>query len=177
MIRTADQKREMIRRNWQSKGEILGILLDLQQASPEGYIDEETTRLVAEELDMNETRVYEIASYYAMLEVKPQAAHVLEVCNSSPCHFSKADEVVAILEKTLGIQLGKSTEDGLFALQYTPCVGACDIGPVIKIRDEVYGNLNEEKIVQLIGQLRAEKSHNREDCSCKTKCCCKEQEK
>ena len=167
---TKEEKQEMIQKNKASKGKILSVLLDLQRASPEGYIDEETTRLVAEELGMSETRVYEIASYYAMLEVKPQAVHVLEVCNSSPCHFSKAEEVVRMVKKHLDVELGGSTADGLFALQYTPCVGACDIGPVIKVRDEVCGDLTEEKIVGLIEALRADKSCGKEDCSCKTKC-------
>lgn len=35
-----------------------------------------------------------------------------------------------------------------------PCVGACNIGPVIKIGDKVYGNLNEERIRKILRELR-----------------------
>jgi len=132
----------------------LGILIDLQFASEEGCIDKETAAMVAEELHMTETRVYEIVGYYAMLKDKPQAKYVLKICNSSPCHFSRSEEVCLTLEKKLGVPMGKTTDDGLFAYHYIPCVGACDIGPVIKIKDTVFGNLNDEIISALIDDLR-----------------------
>lgn len=151
---TIEQKKDLIQKNGGRKENILGILLDLQYASPEGYVNAETVALVAEELEMTETRVYEIASYYAMLQVKPQARCVLEVCNSSPCHFSKSDKVVEMLEKELGVGLGETTPDGMFVFHFTPCVGACEIGPVIKFRDDVYGDLTEDKVKVLVQNLR-----------------------
>ncbi|MGL6202602.1 MAG: NAD(P)H-dependent oxidoreductase subunit E [Lachnospiraceae bacterium] len=150
-----EQKLEIIHKHGGKKENMLAILLELQSISPEGYIEPETAALVAQELGMTETRVYEIASYYAMLKVKPQAKYVLEVCNSSPCYFSKSDTILHILEQELDVQIGKATADGMFAVHYTPCVGACDIGPVIKIGDMVFGNLDEEKIRTIIGELRA----------------------
>lgn len=152
---TNEEKIKIIKENGGGKENILSILLDLQKASPQGCIDRETAILVADQLNMSEARVYEIASYYAMLKTKPQAKNVIEVCNSSPCYFSKSDEVVAVLKSELGINLGEVTEDGLFTIVYTPCVGACDIGPVIKIQDQVYGNLNGEKIKAIIQDLKA----------------------
>jgi len=154
-ILTDDQKREIIYKNGGTTENILAILLELQSASPEGYVEPQTTALVARELGLTETRVYEIASYYAMLKVRPQARYVLEICNSSPCRFSKSDKVVHMLQRELGVGVGESTPDGLFALHYTPCVGACDVGPVIKIGDVVYGSLDEEKVRNIIGHLRA----------------------
>ena len=62
--------------------------------------------------------------------------------------------MVEVLEQELGIKPGETTYDGMFSLQYTPCVGACDIGPVIKVKDKVYGNLNPAKIRELIDTLR-----------------------
>ena len=151
---SVEEKRAIIQKNGGKRENILGMLLDFQYASDEGYVDEETAAFVAEELGMTETRVYEILSYYAMLETTPQAKYVLMVCNNAPCFFSKSEEIAGILQEKLGIQMGKATPDGLFALQYTPCVGACDIGPVIKVKDRVFGNLDEEKIAQLLSDLR-----------------------
>lgn len=151
-----DQKIAIIHKNGGRKENMLAILLELQSVSPEGYIDPQTAALVARELGMTATRVYEIASYYAMLKVKPQAKYVLEVCNSSPCHFSKSDAILHIVERELDVRIGNATDDGMFAVHYTPCVGVCDIGPVIKVGDTVFGNLDEEKIKSIIGQLRAD---------------------
>lgn len=155
---TKEQKLEIIRKDRAiEKDNILKVLLDLQYASEDGCIDEETAMLVANEMGMSQTRVFEIVSFYAMLKSKPQAKFVLKICNSSPCHFSGADKIAAILEKKLGVPLAKDTPDGLFSYHYIPCAGACDIGPIIKIKDSVFGNLNEEKINQLVDDLRAEK--------------------
>ncbi|MGC4019675.1 MAG: NAD(P)H-dependent oxidoreductase subunit E [Muricomes sp.] len=153
-IREREEKLKIIHQDGGTQENILEILIDLQFASEDGYVDAETAALVAEELHMTETRVYEIVSYYAMLKEKPQAKYVLKVCNSSPCHFSNSEEVALFLEKKLGVPIGKTTDDGLFAYHYIPCVGACDIGPVIKIKDTVFGNLDDEKIASLIDNLR-----------------------
>ncbi|MEL7609192.1 MAG: NAD(P)H-dependent oxidoreductase subunit E [Bacillota bacterium] len=145
---------EIIRKNGGRRENILGMLLDLQAASPDNFVDRETAALLADRLKMSETRVYELIAFYAMLNTKPQARYILEVCNSSPCRFTKSALVAAALERLLGVKLGESTSDGLFAYHYVPCVGACDIGPVIKVRDTVFGNLDDEKIARLIDGLR-----------------------
>ncbi|WP_367568670.1 NAD(P)H-dependent oxidoreductase subunit E [Lacrimispora sp.] len=155
--RVREEKLRIIRQDRKKQENILEILIDLQFASEGGYIDQETAALVAKELHMTETRVYEIVSYYAMLKDKPQAKYVLKICNSSPCHFSRSEEVALSLEKKLGVPMGKTTDDGLFAYHYIPCVGACDIGPVIKIKDTVFGNLSDEKVSSLIDDLRRDK--------------------
>ena len=129
-----------------------------QLTAEEGYnyIDEETAALVAEEVGMNPTRVYDIITFYAMLKTEPKARYVLKVCNSTPCHFSRSEEIAQILKEELGVGIGETTEDGVFAYPYIPCVGA-DIGPVIKVKDTVYGNLDRRKIRQLLADLRSGK--------------------
>ena len=151
---TRDQVKEIVAKNGGRAENILGMLLECQYKSYEGCVDAETAGYIADELGLSQTRVFEVLTYYAMLETKPQAKYVLMVCNSSPCHFSKANEVAAVLEKQLSVKLGETTPDGLFAYHYTACVGACDIGPVIKVRDKVFGNLDEAAIIGLIEGLR-----------------------
>ena len=146
--------RKIIKKNNSSKEDILKILIELQFNSEHGYIDEEMATIVADELGITETKVYEIITFYAMLKTKPQAKHVLKICNSSPCHFTKSENIKIFLEKELNVQMGHTSSDGVFAFHYIPCVGACDIGPVIKIKDTVHGNLDENKIKTLLNDLR-----------------------
>ena len=154
---TQAEKVAIIGDNGGRQENILNILLALQSASSEGYIDRDTIALVADELSMSETRVFEIASFYAMIQTKPQAKHVLEVCNSAPCYFSKSSEVAEWLRGELGVEVGEVTGDGMFSYRYTPCVGACAVGPVIKVGDAVYGDLTREKVRELIREIRAGK--------------------
>jgi len=133
---------------------ILDILLALQDASGECCIDRGAAGVVADALGMTETRVFEIASFYAMINTAPQAKYVLEVCSSTPCYFTKSEAVAGWLADELGVKFGEITGDGLFSCRYIPCVGACGIGPVIKVGDAVYGNLTREKVAELIRDLR-----------------------
>lgn len=152
---TKEEKLDIIHSIGADTEHVLAILLELQDKSKYSYIDEDTAKLVAGEVGISLTRMYDILTFYAMLETKPRGKYVLEVCKSTPCHYTKSDEIVGIVEGLLQIKMGETTGDGLFTLSYTPCVGACDIGPVIKVRDEVYGNLNADKIKTLITQLKA----------------------
>ena len=110
---TAEEKRAIIRDNGGDKEHLLAILYELQNASGYNYIDEETAALVAEEVGMNPTRVYDIITFYAMLKTEPKARYVLKVCNSTPCHFSRSEEIAQILKEELGVGIGETTEDGL----------------------------------------------------------------
>lgn len=140
------------------KQKLLSILLDIQKESGRNYISREAAEIVSQEMDIPLVNLYDILTFYAMLETKPRGRFIIEVCNNAPCYVSKSDRIAAFLQKELGIGFGQTTPDGLFTLQYMPCVGACDIGPVIKIGDRVYGNLTEEKIRKILFDL----THNLE---------------
>lgn len=133
---------------------VLNILIAIQYASEEGYIDEETAKLVADRLHLSEARVYELLSFYAILKTEPQAKYVLKVCNSTPCWYTGGSTLADILETILEVPANQSTPDGLFMYHGIPCVGACDQGPVIKIKDKVFADLTEDKVYQLIDDLQ-----------------------
>lgn len=154
IMNSLKEKISIIEKYNSDKEQILSILFELQGKSKRNYIDKETADLVAEKVGLPKSRVYEIITYYAMLKAKPNAKYVLKICNSTPCHFSKSEEIVKILEEELMIRMNETTEDGLFSYHYIPCCGACDIGPVIKVKDTVYGNLNREKIRELLKDFR-----------------------
>lgn len=133
----------------------LNILVDLQFASTDGYIDQETAKLVADYLGMTETRIYELISFYAILKEKPQARYVLKICNSSPCHFSGERVVSTGLKQILDVNENETTKDGMFMYHGIPCVGACAQAPFVKIKERVFANLTFESLEQLILDLRA----------------------
>jgi len=133
---------------------LLSMLLDIQTASGENYVHEQWAKLVAEQLGLPYSKVYDVLTFYSMFSTQPRGKYVIEVCKSTPCHVSKSDLIIKIIEKELGINIGNTTEDKLFTLLYTSCVGACDIGPVMKIGEDVYGNLTADKITDLIHAYR-----------------------
>lgn len=149
-----EQVKEIINKYGKAKEQLLSILLDIQAASGENYVAEAWAEVVARELGLPITKVYDVLTFYAMFSTKPRGKYVIEICKSTPCHVSKADAVVKMFEDALGIKLGESTPDNLFTLLHTSCVGACDIGPVAKIGDQVYGDLTMAKVAEIVNSYR-----------------------
>ena len=135
--------------------QLIAILLDIQSASGINCVEKQWAELAAETLKVPLSKVYDVLTFYAMFSTEPRGEYVIEICNSTPCFFGgackcKTGDVVKWFESAAGISMGQTTSDGKLSLFYTSCVGACDIGPVVKIGDEVYGDLNEEKVKVLI---------------------------
>jgi NADH-quinone oxidoreductase subunit E len=130
--------------------QLIAVLLDIQAASGRNYVDRKWASLVSKVLNVSLSEIHDVLTFYAMFSSKPRGEYVIEICRSAPCHFTKADEVVKWFEKAAGIKMGETTADGRLSLFRTNCVGACEVGPVAKIGDEVFGNLTEEKAVSLV---------------------------
>lgn len=134
--------------------QLLAMLLDIQEASGSSCVLREWAVIVARELGMPLSKVFEVLTFYSMFSTEPRGRYLVEICKSTPCKMCKSDEVVAMFEKELGIKLGKTTPDNLFTLMHTSCVGACDIGPIAKIGEDVYGNLTPEKVSEIVNRYR-----------------------
>ena len=102
------------------------------------YLPEEAIVQAAQVFGKPVAQAYGVATFYSMFSIKPRGKNVIRICESAPCHVAGAAEVVAALEKELGISMGSSTADGLFALEFTECVGQCQGTPVITINGKPY---------------------------------------
>ncbi len=151
---TKEQILGIIAKYGKAKEQLLAILLDIQEASGSNCVTEEWAQLVAKELDLPLSKVFDVLTFYAMFSTKPRGRYVIEICNSAPCYYSNSEKVAEIFQEMLGIKMGETTPDGLFTLLYTSCIGACDQGPVAKIGDKVYGFLNKDKITGIINEYR-----------------------
>ncbi|NTU89053.1 MAG: hypothetical protein HGA54_03970, partial [Actinobacteria bacterium] len=100
------------------------------------------------------SELYEVLSFYAMLSTEPRGRYVVEVCRCTPCTLADDVEVARILEGMLDTRMGETTTDGTFTLEWCSCLGRCNIGPVMKIGDEVYGELDEAKIARILEDCR-----------------------
>jgi NADH-quinone oxidoreductase subunit E len=134
--------------------QLIAVLLDIQTASGKHYVDKQWAQLVSERLDVPLTKVYDVLTFYAMFSTEPRGACLIEICESAPCRFGsgalRAQQLVGWFEAAAGIKIGETSADGKITLARTSCVGACDIGPVAKIGDDVFGNLDEEKVKELV---------------------------
>lgn len=123
---------------------LVNILLDIQEIVPKQYIPKEIAFYVSKKLEIASSRVYDVISFYAALSDTPRADNVIQVCDSVVCKVVGNDPLKNSLESIFGIKVGEITSDAKYALEYTPCFGACDIAPAIRVNGRVYGHLTDE---------------------------------
>jgi NADH-quinone oxidoreductase E subunit len=129
-------------------------LLDLAQRQCGNWVPIAAMDYVAEMLGMAPIRVYEVVSFYTMLNQRPVGKHFLQICTTTPCWLRGSDEVVAACKRRLGIDIGETTADGLFTLKEVECLGACVNAPVIQVNDDFYEDLDAAATEALIEALK-----------------------
>jgi len=132
-------------------------LLDLAQRQSGGWLPRAAMDHVAQTLGMAPIRVYEVATFYTMFNLKPVGKHLVQVCRTTPCWLRGADDLTATCRRKLGIAPKETTADGLFTLVEVECLGACVNAPVVQINDDYYEDLDPAKLAQLLDDLAAGK--------------------
>jgi NADH-quinone oxidoreductase E subunit len=130
-------------------------LLDLAQRQCGGWLPRAAMDRVAQILEMAPIRVYEVASFYTMLNLRPVGRYLLQACTTTPCWLRGSDDVVAACERKLGVGIGGSTPDGLFTLVEVECLGACVNAPILQVNDDFYEDLDGPATEALLDELRA----------------------
>jgi NADH-quinone oxidoreductase E subunit len=130
-------------------------LLDLAQRQCGGWLPRAAMDRVAQILTMPPIRVYEVASFYTMLNLRPVGRYLLQACTTTPCWLRGSDDVVAACERKLGIEIGGSTADRLFTLVEVECLGACVNAPILQVNDDFYEDLDGPATEALLDALRA----------------------
>ena len=119
-----------------------------------GHVPSEGVDLLTAKLDVSRARVYEVLTFYTMYRTEPQAKYTLQVCHNISCHIMGARPMIAHLEKRLGVRLGETTPDNMFALEGVECLGACGLGPCMQLGKHLYEHLTAEKIDEILESLR-----------------------
>jgi NADH-quinone oxidoreductase subunit E len=110
------------------------------------WVSDEALIDVAAVLEMAPAELDAVATFYNLIFRRPVGRHVILVCDSVSCWIMGYDSIAACLKERLGIEFGETTEDGRFTLLPHVCLGACDRAPVMMIDEQLYGELNAEKI-------------------------------
>ena len=129
-------------------------LLDLAQRQHENWLPRAAMDHVAQLLDMAPIRVYEVATFYSMFNLRPVGKHFFQICTTTPCWLRGSDEVVEACRKKLGIGIGETTPDGQFSLTEVECLGACVNAPIIQVNDDFYEDLDGPSTERLLDALR-----------------------
>jgi NADH-quinone oxidoreductase subunit E len=118
-----------------------------------GYLTKESMDAVADYLGLPKIQVYEVATFYSMFETKPVGRHHISVCTNISCMLCGGDEILAHVEKRLGIRVGESTADGRFYLKREEeCLAACNNAPMMMVDHVYYENLTPQKVDEILDE-------------------------
>ena len=76
------------------------------------------------------------------------------MCRTISCDMAGKDQIENAIKRELGIEFGETTKDNKITLEYTNCVGMCDVGPAMIINERVYTKLNPEKAVNILNEIK-----------------------
>ena len=101
-----------------------------------GWLSTETMDEVARYLGMPPVAVYEVASFYAMYNIKPVGRFKLTICTNLPCALQGAADAAEHLKRRIGVGFNETTGDGVFTLKEGECFGACGDAPVVLVNNK-----------------------------------------
>jgi len=143
---------EAIERLRGERGALMPVLQEAQGIF--GYVPEAVQQEIAETLDVPLSEVYGVSTFYSQFALEKRGEHVVGVCLGTACYVKGAQKVLERLSKELGVEVGHTTEDGLFTLGATRCLGACGLAPVMTIGDDVYGRLVPDDVPGILAKYK-----------------------
>jgi NADH-quinone oxidoreductase subunit E len=119
-----------------------------------GWVSDEAMKDICELLEMTPDELDGVATFYSLIFRKPVGKHVILICDSVSCWIMGYEKILKYLKTKLGIELGETSADGKFTLLPIACFGACDTAPAMLIDNKIYGNLDEDKIDDILDKYR-----------------------
>ena len=137
----------------QKQSALLAALREAQHQN-DGYVTTELMDAIAEYLDLPPISVYEVATFYSMIETQACGRHHVSICTNISCWLMGSDKIVDHCQRKLGVKLGESTPDGRIHLKNEEeCLAACDGGPMMQVDHVYYENLTPEKVDEILDKL------------------------
>jgi NADH-quinone oxidoreductase subunit E len=118
-----------------------------------GYIDNAGVNFLAQKLDLTVTDVWETATFYSMLNMRPVGKYHIQVCKTLSCRIMGEPEITEHICNRLGIHAGETTEDGKFTVSRVECLGSCGTAPMMQIGFDYHEDLTTEKVDEILDSL------------------------
>lgn len=131
-----------------TQGNLIPCLHEAQELI--GYLPEIVQKKVADGLGIPLIDVYSVVTFYAFFSTKPKGKHTIGVCMGTACYVRGAEDILKTLEEKLDVKPGEVTSDGKFSIDVMRCIGACGLGPVVTVGEDIHGKLTSDKIEEII---------------------------
>lgn len=147
---TINTIRDLVNQYGKERAELIPILQDIN--GKYGYISPDAIEELSVLMNIPTNEIFTVATFYRMLSTKPRGKHLVQFCDSAPCHVVGGRQVWLALKKELGLESGETSKDNKWTLQTTSCLGVCGIGPVLVIDHDIYGNVLPEQVKNILSR-------------------------
>jgi len=127
-----------------NEDQLIPILQQVQLAF--GYLPETAMRKIAKFLNLPESTVFGVVTFYAQFRLVPSGRNMITVCRGTACHVRGGARILREVEKQLGVKPGETTSDFEYSLETVACFGACALAPVMVVNDKVQGRMSTAKV-------------------------------
>lgn len=138
----------VIKKHNNDPSQVVSVLQDIQ--SEFLFLPKEILEQVSRQLDIPLSRVYAVATFFRAFSLKPRGKHLINVCLGTACHVRNAEKILERLELNLNVKKGQTTKDNKYTLETVNCMGACALGPVMKIDQQYHGQMSPDKVTKIL---------------------------
>jgi NADH:ubiquinone oxidoreductase subunit E len=147
---TLEAVRAAVKHHGATKDELIPILSEVNRTV--GYLPAEALNEISRLMRVPKSQLFSVATFYRMLSTEKLGRHVIQFCESAPCHVVGGRQVWEMLQQTLDLEPGKTSPDGKWTLVTVSCLGVCGVGPVIVVDDDIYGNVTPAQISDILAR-------------------------
>jgi NADH:ubiquinone oxidoreductase subunit E len=144
------QMNEIVGRHKGKPGGLIPVLEEVQGVL--GFLPVPIQELIAEGLGLSKAQVFGVVTFYSFFTMVPRGKHTCRVCLGTACYVRGGRAIADTLRSTLGISEGETTADRMFSLESVRCLGACGLGPVVVVDEQVHGRVKPAKIAEILHQ-------------------------
>ena len=139
---------EIIKKYNEGPSSLVQVLTIIQEKH--GYLPKDVQQLVAKEMKVPFSRVYEVTSFYSRFTTEQKGKYEISVCLGTACYVKGAQKLLDEIKRRLSISENQTTPDGLFTLTASRCIGACALAPAITVNKDVHGMVDAQKLTKIL---------------------------
>lgn len=136
----------------ESRSDLIEVLHKTQDLF--GYIPKRVVTRIAKSLDIPVSTIFGVITFYSRFSLVPKGKYSVSVCMGTACYVKGAKDILEAFSKELGIGVGETTDDQLFSIIETRCVGQCALAPVVNVNEDVYPFFKLDDVKTIINELR-----------------------
>jgi NADH:ubiquinone oxidoreductase subunit E len=117
-----------------------------------GYVPSEALEHISRMIKAPKSQLFGVTTFYRMLSTKKRGRHVIQFCESAPCHVGGGREVWQAIQENLNLAEDDTSSDGKWTLITTSCLGLCGVGPVVVVDEDIYGNVTPDQVPDILSK-------------------------